>query len=98
MPPKFPRLCDRCGRPLAENELRYVARVEVFAAPTTLEISAEDLERDRTEEIARLTEQCEGKTEAELMEDVYVNFEYDLCRPCQRDFIRSPLPPIGDVG
>lgn len=98
MAPKFTRLCDRCGRPLQENELRYVARIEVFAAPTTLEISAEDLERDRTDEIAGLLSECEGMSAEDLMRDVHVEFKYDLCRPCQRAYIRAPLPPIGDVG
>ena len=30
-------------------------------------------------------------TEEELMQDVYVDFQFDLCRPCQRAYIKNPL-------
>lgn len=97
MTPRFTHVCDRCGRPLEAGETRYIARIEVYAAPSNIEIPAEELERDRSEEIAGLMRQCEGMSEEELMRDVHVEFRYDLCRPCQRDYIRAPLPPIGDV-
>jgi hypothetical protein len=31
-------------------------------------------------------------TEEELMQDVYVDFTFDLCRSCQRAYIKDPLP------
>jgi len=30
-----------------------------------------------------------------LMRDVYVQFEFDLCRACQRIVVESPLPKAG---
>ena len=94
-PLNFTHVCDRCGRPLAEGEARYVAKIQVFAHADPLKISGEDLRRDRTEELAGLVEQCAQTTEAELMRDVFVEFKFDLCKPCQRAFIERPLPVIG---
>ena len=47
-------ICDRCGRPIFKGELRYTARIEVFAAPDSGEITIADLLTDQTSEIDRL--------------------------------------------
>jgi hypothetical protein len=28
------------------------------------------------------------------MQDVYVDFQFDLCRACQRAYIKDPLPSV----
>ena len=84
-------LCDRCGRPIEEGELRYVARIEVFAAADPLKVSAEDLAADTRGEMERLLERCAGMTEEELMRDVHVAFQFDLCRRCQQAYVINPL-------
>jgi NMD protein affecting ribosome stability and mRNA decay len=84
-------LCDRCGRPIERGELRYVARVEVFAAPDVLEITLADLLADSRDEMDRLLRQCEQMTEDELMRDVHVELKFDLCRRCQRAYLNNPL-------
>jgi len=88
--------CDRCGQPIEKGAVRYVAKIQVQAAADRLEISAEDLRASHKEEIARLLAQCEGMTEEELMRDVHVEFEYDLCLACQRAFIANPLGAAGE--
>ena len=35
------RICDRCGKAILKDELRYVAKVEVYAAYDPLEITFE---------------------------------------------------------
>ena len=84
-------ICDRCGRPLEQGQLRYVARIEVLAAADPLEITLDDLLRDNRREMDALLEQCERLTEEELMRDVYVKFEFDLCRACQKAYVTDPL-------
>lgn len=86
------RVCDRCGQPIEEGVLRYEARIQVFAAYDPLDITFEDLGADHTAEIRRIVEKCMDLTEEELMRDVYVDFHFDLCRPCQKAYIRDPLP------
>ena len=84
-------ICDRCGRPIERGQLRYVAKIEVFAAADPLEITLEDLLHDTRREIDRLLQQCEGLSEEELMRDVYVRFNFDLCRACQKAYVTDPL-------
>ena len=84
-------ICDRCGRPLEQGQLRYIARIEVLAAADPLEITLDDLLRDSRREMDALLEQCERLTEEELMRDVYVKFEFDLCRACQKTYVTDPL-------
>lgn len=88
-------LCDRCGRPIEHKETRYVAKIQVFAAAGPLEILSEDLLGDPTDEIDRLLQQCEAMTETELMQDVFVEFTFDLCRSCQKSYIANPLAGTG---
>ena len=84
-------ICDRCGRPLEQGQLRYIARIEVVAAADPLEITIDDLLRDTRREMDALLEQCEHLTEEQLMRDVYVKFEFDLCRSCQKSYVTDPL-------
>jgi len=84
-------LCDRCGRPIEHGEPRYVAKIEVFAAAEPLEITAGDLAGDPRGEIERLARECRGKSEEELMRDVHVAFQFDLCRRCQLAYVANPL-------
>jgi len=84
-------ICDRCGRPLEQGQLRYIARIEVLAAADPLEITLDDLLRDSRREMDALLQQCEQLTEEQLMRDVYVKFEFDLCRTCQRAYVTDPL-------
>ncbi len=86
------RICDRCGKAIQKNELRYVAKIQVYAAYDPLEITFSDLMRDHTGEINQLLQQCEGLTEEELMRDVHVQFQFDLCRACQKAYVAAPLP------
>ena len=89
-------ICDRCGRPLEQGQLRYIARIEVLAAADPLEITLDDLLRDSRREMDALLEQCEQLTEEELMSDVYVRFVFDLCRTCQKAYVTDPLSAVAN--
>ena len=47
-------ICDRCGRPLEQGQLRYIARIEVLAAADPLEITLDDLLRGNAAPIFRV--------------------------------------------
>ena len=84
--------CDRCGGAIPLEVTRYIARIEVFAAADPLVIDLEDLLRDHRQEMDRLLEVCEGRSEEELMRDVYVRLQFQLCRNCQKAYLADPLP------
>ena len=84
--------CDLCGQELlAKSEVRYEVRIEVKAAYDPLEVIEGDLEKDIRAEIAKVLRQLEGVTEEEAQNEVYRQFEFDLCAACQRKYVRRPL-------
>lgn len=85
-------VCDRCGGTLLlDSDVRYRARIEVFAAYDPLEISSSELGRDLEGEMQSLIHQMEKMDPEVLQDQVHRQFEFDLCPPCQRLFLRDPL-------
>jgi len=88
--------CDLCGRMLlTKSEVRYEVRIEVKAAYDPLEITDEDLKKDLRAEIARVLRQLEGISAAEAENEVYRQFDFDLCAACHRTYVKRPLPNTG---
>jgi hypothetical protein len=84
--------CDGCGRALlTDSEVRYEVSIQVKAAYDPLEVSTEDLGKDYRAEIAKVLRQLEGLSAAEVQNQVYRAFDFDLCPACQRRYIRSLL-------
>ena len=85
-------VCDRCRRRIPGGSLRYIVKIQVYAASDPLEITDEELRRNHAAEIQALLRQCEDMTEEELMRDVWVEFNFTLCRPCQKEYLARPAP------
>ena len=84
--------CDMCGKPLLSDEdVRYVVKIEVYAAYDPMEITEEDLDRDHKKEIADLLSQMEDMDPEELEEGVYKRMRFDLCAACHRRYLANPL-------
>lgn len=84
--------CDLCGKELLiEEELRYVAKIEVFAAYDPLEITDEDLDQDHMEEISELIDNMSEVDASELEDQVFKSFRFDLCPDCHKKFLKDPL-------
>lgn len=89
--------CDLCGKALlADEAVRYEARIQVYAAYDPLELTPDDLAQDARAEIRALIERLRRADPQELEESVYKEFRFDLCMACQRRYIRSPLPKVAD--
>jgi hypothetical protein len=85
--------CDVCKRTLdAEHDLRYVVRVEVYAALGDGQ-TAIDTDRDHLEEIHEILEGMDDLelSDGTLGEDVYQQLRFDLCSDCRQQFMRDPL-------
>ena len=83
--------CDLCKRELdPEEDLRYVVKMEVFAAfdPT---VTDDDDDRDHLQEIQDLIERLEDAENDQIGDDVYQQLRFDLCPQCQKKFVRNPL-------
>ncbi len=89
----FTHLCDRCGCPIEEQELRYIVEIQVYAAPTPIRITEADLQ-DADSALEKTLRQCKEKSPEDHMDDVHKAFRKDLCRRCQQEYIRDPIPPV----
>jgi hypothetical protein len=84
--------CDLCRRELdPEEDLRYVVKLEVYAAFDPATSNEEDDERDHLQEIQDILERLEDAESEQIGEDVYQQFRFDLCPQCRKKFIKNPL-------
>lgn len=83
--------CDMCGKALlADEEVRYVAEIKVYAAYDVMEMTSEDLKRrDVRAEIRKTLESMEGREASELEEEVAAFRTFDLCPSCRRKFLEG---------
>jgi hypothetical protein len=83
--------CDLCKRDLdPDDDLRYVVKIEVFAAydPSA---GADDDDRDHLQEIQDILETMEDAEDDRIGDDVYQQLRFDLCPDCRRKFLKNPL-------
>jgi hypothetical protein len=84
-------LCDLCDRGLPKHA-SYVVRIDVYADPTTPNLSTEDLEETNFDEtLDKLMDEMKGMTAEDLQDTVHRRFEYRLCPACHRRFLANPL-------
>lgn len=84
--------CDMCGKTLLSDEdVRYVVKVEIYAAYDPMEVTEEDLKKDHKQEIADLLSKMEDMDTETLEDGVYKRLRFDLCAACQKRYLRNPL-------
>jgi hypothetical protein len=85
--------CDRCGNGLLlDAPVRYEVRIEVKSAYDPMELTEEDLKK-ASESLKEAAEAVRNLSAEEAMDEVYREFRFDLCRTCQKAFLKSPLGP-----
>ena len=84
--------CDRCQRLIeAEDEVRYVVRLEVEAKLGENVFTDDDEECDHLLEIHEILERAAADDESELGAEVFARRRFDLCAECYRAFLRNPM-------
>jgi len=84
--------CDGCGEPLLlDADVRYVVKIEGYAAYDPLEITKSDLARDLDGEMRDALRSLEGKSAEEAQDEVHRTFEIDLCARCWQSYVKDPL-------
>lgn len=86
--------CDACNEPLlVDSNVRYVTKVQVYAAYDPLEITEEDLKRATKENWEALVGELENADPEEVEAQIHVSLTYDLCPACRKRYLRDPLGP-----
>ncbi len=84
--------CDLCKRPLdSANELRYVVKLEVYAAFDPLQVDDAEDDRDNLQELHEILERMDDAADEAIGDDVYQQLRYDLCPECRKKFVQNPL-------
>lgn len=83
--------CDCCKRPIDPlTELRYVVRVEVYAALDPVGEELDD-DRDHLQEIQDILENLDDQDDQQVADDVYHQQRFDLCSECRKQYVKNPL-------
>lgn len=84
--------CDLCGKLLQPgDDLRYVVKIEAFAAGDPTELTEEDLEENHLEAVSQLLRDEEEAGKDAEVDEATKNFRFDLCPDCHQRFVRDPL-------
>jgi hypothetical protein len=84
--------CDLCKREFdPDGDLRYVVKIEIYAAYDPNASADDDEDRDHLQEIQDILESMEDAEDERIGEDVYQQLRFDLCPECRRKFLKNPL-------
>ncbi len=84
--------CDLCKRDLdAEEDLRYVVKIEVYASYNPTAAHEDEDDRDHLQEIQDILERLEDADDYQIGEEVYQQLRFDLCPDCRKKFLQNPL-------
>jgi hypothetical protein len=84
--------CDLCKRELdPQGDLRYVVKMEIYAAFDPLGSAEEEDDRDHLQEIQDILERLEDSASEQVGEEVYQQLRFDLCPECRKKLLRNPL-------
>lgn len=83
--------CDSCHREIDEDEVRYVVRLEVYAAHDPIDPEAIDGDRDHLEEMHEILQRMDDVANEMISDEVYEHKRFDLCAACRKRFLKNPL-------
>jgi hypothetical protein len=83
--------CDCCKRALDPEDLRYVVKMEVYAAFDPSALDEADDDRDHLQEIQEILQRSEEAADECVGSDVYEQLRFDLCTDCRKKFLKNPL-------
>ncbi len=83
--------CDCCKRELDPEDLRYVVKMEVYAAFDSDAMDDAHDDRDHLQEIQEILQRTEDVSNDGIASDVYEQLRYDLCTDCHKKFLKNPL-------
>jgi len=84
--------CDLCHRALdPRQDLRYVVKLEAYAAMEPLDCEEIEDDRDHLLEVHEILEHLDDEQDELIGEDIYVRRQFDLCPDCYRKFNKNPL-------
>jgi hypothetical protein len=84
------KVCERCGRQMADGSLAYEVRIDVYADFDGVLIPP-DAGRTSDQELRELVARMAEQDPATLMRDVYHSERHLLCPGCRDRYLANPL-------
>ena len=83
--------CDRCGADMGANDpLRFIVRLEVYAAAGHIDLDAE-VKRRPQEALDEVLKALAKADPDEIEDQTYRLLRFDLCDACRRELLKRPL-------
>ena len=76
---------------MRNGDLRYVAKMEIYAAMDSADEDEPDDDRDHLLEINEILDSIDDADFDSVGEDIYKSSQFDLCPECQRKVLENPL-------
>ncbi len=83
--------CDCCKRTFDSEDLRYVVKMEIYAAFDPAAMDEADDDRDHLQEIQEILQRSADIADPQIGDDVYEQLRFDLCPECRKKFLKNPL-------
>ena len=84
--------CDCCKRLIdPQDDLRYVVKMEVYAALDPVDMDQVDDDRDSLQEMQDILQRMEDAESDQIGDEVYQQLRFDLCPECRKKFMKNPL-------
>ena len=84
--------CDLCKRPLdPQDDLRYVVKLEVYAAFDPMEVEDSDTDNDNLQNLSALLARLDDARSPDVGEAVYQQLRFDLCPECRKRILKNTL-------
>jgi hypothetical protein len=82
--------CDVCGTKMTANDQgRYILKIEAFAAAGPVEFTREDMEKDHSQEMRQILDTLAKQSQDQI--------RYDLCTACHARFLRQEQPGLQGI-
>ncbi len=83
--------CDRCGKRMTQGGLRYIVKMEVYAAIDATDEDDPVDDRDHLSEINDIIESLDEGNFDSVGDDIYKLSQFDICPDCQCKLLANPL-------
>jgi len=74
-----------------ENDLRYVVKLEVYAAFDPLSVDDAEDDRDCLQDLHDILERVDDAADETIGDDVYQQLRFDVCPECRQKLLKNPL-------
>ncbi len=90
-------ICSKCGQTIGEGAIKWNLSIKLWADEVGYLLGSHRTDKDIESEIKKLLQKIQDMDATNLEEQVYQEFQFELCRDCRDLFIKNPLSIPSDL-